>query len=140
MRQDTDMLAAMITRPTERWRRETGNQQDAVAAGKISADEAWAPQLWPPDFTAAVDAALDAFERETTDDWDPSDENVWNLVEQVVLALNHADGEGHIETGEREELCEYIDQALTAAGVDVRGLTARRGIERAELTDKWRDW
>jgi hypothetical protein len=58
------------------------------------------------------------------------------------MALNAIDEEhgSRIETGEREELCEYIDDVLTDAGIDVGGLTARRDIDRAELTDEWREW
>jgi molybdate-binding protein len=57
----------------------------------------------------------------------------------VVVALNEADG-GEIETTTREDLCEYIDEALTDAGVDVEALTRRRGLDSSELTDEWRDW
>lgn len=50
------------------------------------------------------------------------------MVERVVLALN-ALNEAHngsaFETGEREQLCGYIDQSLTEHGVDVVALTAR---------------
>ncbi|GAB2591354.1 hypothetical protein Aab01nite_39180 [Paractinoplanes abujensis] len=131
----------MIARPTERWRRETATQQAAVDAGGLTAEEAWAPALWPPDFTAAVDRALDAFDDEVADlSADSADDAAWTAVERVVLALNAADEEGHIETGEREELCDYIDRALASAGIDVNGLTARRGVDRSELTDEWRDW
>ncbi|BFO15286.1 hypothetical protein SHKM778_16740 [Streptomyces sp. KM77-8] len=45
-------------------------------------------------------------------------------------------GDGH----EREQLCEYIDQTLSEHGIDVAALAARRGIDRAEITDSWRDW
>jgi hypothetical protein len=132
---------AMITRPSERWRHETVTQQAALAAGTMTADEAYAPDLWPLEFSARVDAVLVAFEGEIADLPDPSDDDaVWAAVERVVLALNDADDDNHIETGEREELCDHIDRVLTAAGVDVAGLTARRGIGRHEVTDEWRDW
>jgi hypothetical protein len=32
------------------------------------------------------------------------------------------------------------DQAYAAVGVDVTALTARRNLDRGELTDAWRDW
>lgn len=137
----TTTLAAMIARPTERWRQEVTEQQAAVAAGTMSTDEAWAHELWPPDFTATVDTALATFERDVAAlSPAPGDEAIWAAVERVVLALNDADEDGHIETGEREALCEYIDQTLTGAGIDVEALTARRGADRSELTDDWREW
>ena len=58
-----------------------------------------------------------------------------------MLALNaindQHDGAAY-ETGEREELGDYIDQALTVRGVDVSALTARHGLGRYEITDKAR--
>ena len=69
-----------------------------------------------------------------------TDEAIWAAVERVVVALNDADEDGDIETEEREDLAGYIDQVLNAAGIDVAALTARRGIDRSELTDAWRDW
>jgi len=137
----TIYLERMTTRPTERWHHLTTTQQAALAAGTISADGAWAPHLWPLEFIAAVDPVLIAYEREIADLPDPSDDAaIWAAVERVVLALNAADDNNHIETGEREALCDYLDGVLTAAGVDVEGLTARRGLGRHELTDTWRDW
>ncbi|MEU8231042.1 hypothetical protein AB0C12_15720 [Actinoplanes sp. NPDC048967] len=58
-----------------------------------------------------------------------------------MLALNAIDErQAVIETGEREELGEYLDAVLTEAGVDVTALTAGRSPHRSELTDAWRDW
>lgn len=49
-------------------------------------------------------------------------------------------GRSRLRTDEREELCHYIDEALTEHGVDVVGLTARHGLGRYQLTDQWRKW
>ncbi|MFI5841178.1 hypothetical protein ACIA8K_15895 [Catenuloplanes sp. NPDC051500] len=131
----------MIERPTQGWRRKVATEEAAVAAGDVDPAEAHAAELWPADFTAEVDAVLDAYEHDAAA-LDPTvDDAVWAAVERVVLGLNAADeNHGAIETGEREELAEYIDAVLTNAGVDVAALTARRGLSRAELTDSWRDW
>ncbi|GIF02661.1 hypothetical protein Asi03nite_01990 [Actinoplanes siamensis] len=116
-------------------------QAAAVAAGDLDPAEAYAAELWPADFTAAVDAALDAYEQDVAGLDPAADEALWAAVERVVLGLNAADERhGAIETGEREELAEYVDAVLTAAGVDVAALAARRGLDRAELTDSWRAW
>jgi hypothetical protein len=124
----------MIERPTRRWRREVTTQEAAVAAGGLAADDAYAAELWPAGFTAAVDATLDAYEHDVSALDPAADEAVWAAAERVVLGLNGADEEhGAVETGEREELAEYIDAVLTAAGVDVAALTARRGLSRGEL-------
>ncbi|MGW1811758.1 hypothetical protein [Streptomyces sp. NPDC002078] len=64
-------------------------------------------------------------------------------MERVILALN-AVNEAHngnaFETDEREELCDHIDESLAEHGVDVVALTARQGLDRYQLIDKWRKW
>jgi hypothetical protein len=131
----------MIERPTVRWQREVAAQEAALAVGTLAPDEAYAIHLWPKAFTAAVDTVLEAYERDAAAVDTRSDEAVWAAVETVVVGLNTADEPfGAIETGEREELASYIDAVLAAAEVDVAALTARRGLDRAELTDTWRDW
>lgn len=131
-----------MERPTARWARLAAEQTEAVAAGTLPHDDAFAPRLWPAAFTAAADAALADYEAAVARTGpDAPDEELWALVEGVVTALNAVDEEHQaIETGEREELAEYVDDVLTAAGVDVGALTARRGTGREELTDRWRDW
>lgn len=131
----------MITRPTKEWRDQVQQQKAAVAAGTLNEAQAYALHLWPESFIDAVDAALDQYEADARWLRGPIDEQAFASVERVVSALNDIDYEhGRIETCEREELCEYIDDVLAEAGVDVDALTARRGIPRHELTDQWRDW
>jgi len=63
-----------------------------------------------------------------------------------VLALNKVNeqqgraGSIGYETGEREELCEYIDASLEESGIDVRALEARREIDHGEIAGNWREW
>ncbi|MFI6761746.1 hypothetical protein ACIBF5_21660 [Micromonospora sp. NPDC050417] len=131
----------MSERPTDEWRRDVREEAEAIRAGTLTQEEAYAAELWPSGFITAVDGALDAYEADVRAFRTPSDEEVLVAVQRVVLALNAIDEEhGNIETGEREQLCEYVDDVLTAAGIDVGALTARRGIDRTELTDSWRDW
>ncbi|WP_433074380.1 hypothetical protein ACQP1P_27270 [Dactylosporangium sp. CA-052675] len=77
----------MIERVTHRWRRETAEQEAAVAAGTMPREEAYALTFFPPAFVAAVDAALEAYEREVASLRPPTDEAVWAAVERVVVAL-----------------------------------------------------
>ncbi|MEU9506816.1 hypothetical protein AB0D32_11110 [Micromonospora sp. NPDC048170] len=131
----------MINRPSQKWGRSVREQKAAIAAGTLTDDAAYALRLWPEPFITAVDAALDAYEADVRSLSAPSDEEVFAAVERVVDALNAVSAEhGCIETGEREDLCEYVDVVLTNAGLDVQALTSRRGIGRHELTDDWRDW
>lgn len=99
--------------------------------------------LFPEKLLTATDAVLDTFEGELPGLGKASDEHVFAVVERVVLALNAVD-EAHngaaFETDEREQLCDYVDESLTEHGVDVVALTARHGLGRYQLTDRWRNW
>ena len=129
----------MIERLTLGWRREVASQAAAVAAGTLSPDEAYAARAWPEDFIARIDVALERYEQDLSR-LDPADDAaVWSAVERVVTGINTAN-RGEIDTMTGEELAEYVDEALTAAGVDVEALTSRRDMDRSELTDEWRDW
>ncbi|TDO42313.1 hypothetical protein C8E87_6081 [Paractinoplanes brasiliensis] len=122
-------------RPTVGWKSKVAEQEAAVTAGTLAPADAYAIHLWPPAFTAAVDTVLAAYERDVAALDTASDEAIWTAVETVVVGLNTADEPfGAIETGEREQLAEYVDAVLTDAGVDVAALTARRDRHRSELT------
>lgn len=130
----------MIERVTHRWRRETAEQEAAVAAGTMPPEDAYAVTFFPPPFVAAVDAALEAYEQEIAGLQPPTDEAVWVAVERVVIQLNDIDvAHGQpIETMTREELSEYVEDVLAEAGIDVEALLERRGVD--EAAGEWRDW
>lgn len=100
-------------------------------------------ELFPEELLRETDAVLDMFEAKLPTLAEEDDARIFAAVERVVLALN-AVNEAHDErdfaTDEREQLCAYIDEALTEQGVDVAALTAKRALGRHELTDRWRDW
>ncbi|MFG3657572.1 hypothetical protein [Streptomyces sp. NPDC047706] len=133
----------MAERPTTNWRRGIAREAAELAAGTLDPDCACMVDLFPDELLSATDAVLDAFEAELPTLTEGDDEQVFAAVERVVLALNavnEANDERAFETDEREQLCLYIDEALTEQGVDVTAVTASRGLGRHELTDQWRDW
>ncbi|MGV9690800.1 hypothetical protein ACWDUX_17000 [Streptomyces sp. NPDC003444] len=135
----------MANRPPENWRAWMAEVARDVEAGILEPECAGAAEIYPESLLRATDSALDAFEVEVRGLLEPSDDEVFGTVERVVLALNTVDGDAsHGGAGycteEREQLCEYIDLTLGEHGVDVAALAARRGINRAEITDAWRDW
>ncbi|BCJ60724.1 hypothetical protein [Micromonospora endophytica] len=133
----------MADRPTAAWRRYLDEQTAKLHAGTLDEHDAWAVRLFPDSLIVATDAALDGFEQALNQIDVRSDVAVLAEVERVVVALNGVNerhgGSGY-ETGEREELCDHIDAALTDAGVHVDALAARNGLKPSEITDRWRDW
>ncbi|WP_330348978.1 hypothetical protein [Streptomyces sp. NBC_00582] len=133
----------MAIRPSARWRARVDEEAAELAAGTRALSDAFMSELFPESLLAATDRALHAFESDVAKLRDQDDEQVFEVIKRVVLALNGInedhDGAGY-ETEEREELCLYIDQTLAEHGIDVLTLAARRGISRTEITDDWRDW
>ncbi|MFF0480203.1 hypothetical protein [Streptomyces sp. NPDC004435] len=135
----------MVNRPPENWRAWMAEVARDVEAGILGPECAGGAEMYPESLLRATDSVLEAFEAEVRGLLGPSDDEVFGAVERVVLALNAVDGDAsHGGAGycteEREQLCEYIDLTLGERGVDVAALAARRGIDRAEITDAWRDW
>ena len=131
-------------RPTTLWRKGRDEEAEDVAAGRTPAQDAHMAVLYPDAFLDLTDPILDAFaaairQRATTPDAYPL---VMGDVERVVLALNAICdvNNGWIETGEREDLCDYIEQVIARHGIDVDLLAASQGVGRHALTDRWREW
>ncbi|MFD7262899.1 hypothetical protein [Streptomyces sp. NPDC059874] len=135
----------MASKPPENWRAYMAETAREVAAGTLPPECASVADLYPESLLRATDAALEVFEGEVRALREPSDDAVFGTVERVVLALNAVNwdkrhGGPHFCTEEREQLCEYIYLTLSEHGVDVDALAARRGIDPAAITDRWRDW
>ncbi|MGW0365038.1 hypothetical protein [Streptomyces sp. NPDC002990] len=135
----------MTNKPSDNWRARMAETACELAAGTLSQERAGVADVYTESLLRATDAALEAFEDEVRALREPSDAAVFGAVERVVLALNAIDGDDQhggagFCTEEREQLCEYIDLTLSEHGVDVAALAARRGIDRSEITDRWRDW
>jgi hypothetical protein len=133
----------MAERPTASWRHDMAEEAEEIAAGTLDPECACMAGLYPEALLTAMDDVLDEFEGALPGLGAAGDETVLAVVERVVLALN-AVNEAHegaaLQTDEREELCGYIDRSLSEHGVDVVALTARHGLGRYQLTDKWRKW
>ncbi|MFD5117132.1 hypothetical protein ACFWNG_33310 [Streptomyces sp. NPDC058391] len=133
----------MATRPSDEWRARVAEEARELATGVMDLECAYMAQLFPESLLEATDTALQTFEADVRALRNPSDEQVFETIKHVVLALNEIneehDGAGY-ETDEREQLCAYIDQALSERGIDIPALTERNGIGRFEITDEWRDW
>jgi hypothetical protein len=133
----------MAMRPNDVWQRQVEEEAAQMAQGTLTPGEMYASTLWPKSLLTSTDIALAAFEDELRTLTCASDADVFDAVKRVVLALNlinEQHGGSGYETGEREELWEYIDASLTAVGIDAEALAARNEIGRWEITDEWRRW
>jgi hypothetical protein len=136
----------MAIRPSAVWQQKVDEESAQIAAGTLSPDRASAVIVWPESLRAETDAALAAFEGELRALASPTDDEVFDVVKRLVLVLNEIN-ERHesagligYETGERDELCWYIDASLEESGVDVAALEARHEIEPGMLIGAWRNW
>jgi len=60
--------------------------------------------------------------------------NIYNSIKKIVTSLNKINdkNDGFIETMEREELCEFINNVVRETGLDIDG--------NIDLTEEWREW
>jgi hypothetical protein len=137
----------IVERPTAAWRERVATDAAGLAAGTLDPDDAVAATLWPDGMIRDTDEVLDRFDADVAGlvrhRWEPAtDEEIFEVVRRTVLALNAVDAQHDdaYETGEREQLCEYIDSVLDEAGIDVDALASRHRITRHEITDEWRTW
>jgi hypothetical protein len=137
----------MVKRPTARWRELLVDDKAGLASGALDPDEAFAIELWPEPMIHETDEVLDRFDTTVADLVEhrfeaAPDAEIFEVIRRVVLDLNAVDArhDGPYETGEREELCEYIENVLDEAGIDVDALATRHRMTRHEITDEWRDW
>jgi hypothetical protein len=133
----------MAVRPTDGWRVGIAEEETEVASGTLDPECAVMARLYLGLSLSRTDEVLSAFDAEVGAFSGPSDDQIFDVVGHVILALNtvnaERDGTGY-ETGEREALCLCIDGALEEAGVDVAALAARHGLSRYAITDRWRRW
>ncbi len=129
-------------RPGDEWRRRVDEQAAELARGSLSPADAYAARLWPESLRVGTDAALPGLSMSSA----RLDADLLDVVQRLVLALNAINEQQEragligVETGEREELCDYINASLEESGVDLVALEARNGIDRGEIAGRWRDW
>lgn len=134
-----------IQLPTQAWRERKNDETAQLQSGKISAEDCYMDELFPDEFIGQTEVVLLAF----LDELDQAKSSPADLsmvsaaIKNAVLKLNkiNDDFDGSvIETGEREELCLFIDEAIESKGYNIEQLAQSMDCNRFELTDAWRDW
>ncbi len=100
-------------KPSYTWKDRANEKEGFLTAGRIT----------------ATDKILDTFLDNLSKSKDNTD--VWKSIEKVVKALNklNKDEEYFIDTVEREELIDYIQNEAEKAGLKFAG----------DVTEEWRD-
>jgi hypothetical protein len=130
---------------TELWRERKAEEKREFEAGAISADDCFMDRLFPDAFLDRTETLLKEFVA-SVDQCSSSASDfpkVMRSVETLVVALNKVNEDfdhGVIETDEREELCEFIDEVIVARGIDIEALAAAQNCDPYEITDQWREW
>jgi hypothetical protein len=75
-------------RPSDEWQRRVDEQAAEVAQGVLSPADAYAERLWPESLRVGTDAALARFEYGLRALNSPSDGDILDVVQRLVLALN----------------------------------------------------
>ncbi|MEU4221198.1 hypothetical protein [Actinoplanes sp. NPDC026623] len=133
----------LAIRPTREWRDGITEEARLVAEGTLEEGFAVTAGLFPSDLLQRFDEIFDAFEQDVSELRLPAGDNAIAVIRRVVLELNSLNEEydaDAIATAERTMLCQYIDQTIAEAGVDLDDLAARHGVLREDLTDEWRTW
>ncbi|WP_212994357.1 hypothetical protein [Actinoplanes auranticolor] len=138
----------MVERPTAWWRENVAAEVAELAAGTLDPNEAFAAKLFPTEMLTDTEEVFDRFEADVVGlvdhRWEPAtDEEIFDVIERTVKSLNvvnaRYDGAAY-KTGEREQLCAYIERVLDSAAIDVDAFAGRHGMTRHEITDEWREW
>lgn len=134
-----------VENPAEYWRERKAEERSDFLAGKIPESDCYMERLFPDAFIEVTDLKLKAFAASiaacglAAADYP----RVMAAIMALVLELNEINndfGGSVIETGEREALCQFIDDVIVAHGIDIAALAASQDCEVNELTDAWRDW
>lgn len=131
--------------PSQGWRDSKAEERQKFLAGKITAKECFMESLFPDEFIDRTDTALKLFVANISNCSPHQDDypKVRNAIKSLVLDLNkiNDDFDGSvIETGEREEICDFIDDVIVAHGIDIDAYAEYLDCGRYELADEWRDW
>lgn len=133
--------------PTDIWRERISEEKREFAAGLISIEDCVGEQLYPDEFLKRADVLLTKFvsKIEGASKEANSFPSIMESVKSLVLALNDLNYSEDfdvtvIETGEREDLCEFIHAVIVSQGFDLTALAAFAKCCTTDLTLQWREW
>ncbi|MBI3233156.1 MAG: hypothetical protein HYZ42_03815 [Bacteroidetes bacterium] len=113
------MLAYSAKLPTDEWKRRKKEGDDLFTDRGIAAVE-----------NLLKDYLLKLTELTTQ----KKASSIYSSIKKIVISLNTINDkyDGFIETMEREELCEFINNVARQTGLEID--------KKVDLTEEWREW
>ena len=128
---------------TQTWREDKAEEKREFEVGEITEDDACLDQLFPDQFIADTELVLIEFAGAIAATEARDYGSVMHSIMSLVVKLNENndkyDGEV-IETGEREQLCQYIEDVISESTIDLEAYAKSRVCDKNEITDLWREW
>jgi hypothetical protein len=128
---------------TQIWRDEKINEKRQFEAGEIDASECCMAELFPDEFINETEPLLQSLADRISDIDELDYPAVSDAIKTLVMALNQINekfDQAVIETGEREQLCQFIEDVIEESAVDLGKYAVNFGCDSSEITDTWRDW
>lgn len=128
---------------SEIWREEKIEEQRMLRAGEIDSSECCMDELYSDAFVAKVELLLKSFVDQVNQLSVADVAFLGKHLKSLVIALNDVNEEydhAVIETGEREQLCQFMEDVINDSKVDLEEFATHLGCEQDEVTDQWRDW
>ena len=128
---------------TQIWRDEKADEKRRLEAGEIDASECCIEELFPDSFIDETEPLLRSFVECLSTVGESDYIAVSSAVESLVMALNRINekfGHAVIETGEREQLCQFIEDVIDESAVDLDDFAKHCGCDKSDITDRWRNW
>ena len=128
---------------TETWREDKAEEKREFEAGEIAEDELCLDQLFPDQFIADTEPLLVEFAGAIAATNALDYDNVMNSIKSLVEKLNEINDKYNgevIETGEREQLCQYIEDVISESAIDLDAYAKSMECDKNEITDLWREW
>ena len=128
---------------TQTWREDKAEEKREFDAGEINEDDVCLDQLFPDQFIADTELVLVEFAGAIAATEVRDYDSVMNSIISLVVKLNEINDKydgGVIETGEREQLCQYIEDVIAESKIDLEAYAKSRECDTNEITDSWREW
>lgn len=125
--QKIDFTEVLNQKPTIEWRERL---KEELADEELSKDEI----KYNEGMLDETDHLITDFIKDLSDlNGNNNRDSILSVVKKFVFKLNDLNtDQNYFETGEREDICDFVDKAVTKAGLKLE--------EFEDVTEEWREW